>query len=302
MLYLTEETEIKDLIDEMAETKILWLDTEVADYNTKKPRLSLIQILAYPQDINGSRTFIIDVLDKPILIDYFISKIMFNKNIEKVFHNGSYDLIFLGKAEAKNVTCTLKIAKEMPYYILPISKYDLKTLTEKLTDFQEINKEEQGSNWGKRPLTQEQLQYAKMEPVYVAHIHQRLLSILKKNNPDPLDEDLDEIGQRYREIEPQWRLLDSEINCLQERAKKAMRAQNKAETLVFKLSGSDRTKIKVDFAELAQMVIREGIDLHFPITLTKELRAQIGDRLNQLSFTEETITAWRLQSKEATDN
>jgi len=39
---------------------------------------------------------------------------MLNPAIEKVFHQASYDLKFLGKTKAKNVTCTLEMA--IPYY------------------------------------------------------------------------------------------------------------------------------------------------------------------------------------------
>ena len=64
--------EIKEIILDLTDTDILWVDTEVADYKTSHPRLSLIQVLAYPQDTRGDRaaplrdrTYMIDVLDKP---------------------------------------------------------------------------------------------------------------------------------------------------------------------------------------------------------------------------------------------
>ena len=52
MHYLTDATEIKAQINQLCSSKILWLDTEVADYRTPNPRLSLIQVLANPTD-NG---------------------------------------------------------------------------------------------------------------------------------------------------------------------------------------------------------------------------------------------------------
>ena len=195
MYYLREKLEIENEINEFAETDILWLDIEVADYKTKQPRLSIIQVLAYSHDVNGSRTCILDVLDRPDLIELFINKIMANEQIIKVFHNASYDLRFLGTKKAQNIICTLEMAHSIPYYLLPVNSYSLKSLSETLTNFKNISKDEQSSDWGIRPLSQKQLQYAKMETVYLAQIYQKLIILEAKLTPDPLTEDLEALGQ-----------------------------------------------------------------------------------------------------------
>jgi ribonuclease D len=297
MYYLREKLEIENEISEFAETDILWLDIEVADYNTKQPRLSIIQLLAYPHDVNGSRSCILDVLDRSDLIELFINKIMANEQIIKVFHNASHDLRFLGSKKAQNVICTLEMARSIPYYLLPVKSYSLKSLTEALTDFKKISKDEQTSDWGLRPLSQKQLGYAKMEPVYLAQVYLKLLELQEKTKPDPRIDDLDIIGQRYQQIEETWRLLDSEINHLKERGKKAMQAQNKRETITFKLSSSERTTFKIDFAELVELVKNKGIDLHFSVTLTKKIQEKISSYLDELVLDENTITVSRLISK-----
>ena len=101
MQYLTKVNEIEAKIALFASAKTLWLDTEIADWNTSYPRLSIIQVLAEPKTNNA---YILDVLDKPDLVDYFINKIMVNPQIEKVFHNASFDLRYLGEKLAQNVT------------------------------------------------------------------------------------------------------------------------------------------------------------------------------------------------------
>ncbi|MGV2390659.1 MAG UNVERIFIED_CONTAM: hypothetical protein LVR29_27875 [Microcystis novacekii LVE1205-3] len=53
MSYLTESDTIRNAIDHFCHFPILWLDTEVADYDSKTPRLSLIQILADSTDLTG---------------------------------------------------------------------------------------------------------------------------------------------------------------------------------------------------------------------------------------------------------
>ncbi len=105
MPYLTESDAIRNAIDHFSHFPILWLDTEVADYDSKTPRLSLIQILADSTDLTGERVTILDVLDRPDLTNYFITKIMLVDRIEKVFHNASYDCKFLGgKSQVKKIT------------------------------------------------------------------------------------------------------------------------------------------------------------------------------------------------------
>ena len=175
MSYLTKPETIRQAIDELTTYNILWMDTEIADWNTPYPRLSLIQILGsnlYDQ----KKTFhIFDILDKADLINYFVEKIMINSCIEKVFHNASFDVKYLGgKDQAKNVTCTLKIAKKITKQKLKTPNLKLKTLAQWLCGFQvELN--EQVSDWGQRPLTNNQLEYAKLDVIYLAKVHQYLL-------------------------------------------------------------------------------------------------------------------------------
>lgn len=60
-----------------------------------KPRLSLIQVLADPHDLTGESTDILDVLDRNDLVRYFVDQIMANSQIEKLFHNASYDRFWI---------------------------------------------------------------------------------------------------------------------------------------------------------------------------------------------------------------
>jgi DNA segregation ATPase FtsK/SpoIIIE, S-DNA-T family len=188
MPYLTEAADIRSLITELTSRPILWLDTEVADWSTPNPRLSLIQVLAEPTDLTGEFAYILDVLDKPDLAIQFAKQIMANPNIEKVFHNASFDLRYLGgKEQAKNITCTFKmvnkLTKKSYYNRLKVSNKKLKTLAVELCQFSNVDQEEQGSDWGRRPLSAKQLQYAKMDTVYLAHVHRHLLALSKGDNP-----------------------------------------------------------------------------------------------------------------------
>jgi ribonuclease D len=293
MPYLTAANDIKALIAKFAQAKILWVDTEIADYKSN-PRLSLIQVLADSTDSTGDATFLLDVLDKPELAKEFINQIMVNPNIEKVLHNASYDIRFLGNDDAQNVTCTLKMARKIPAYILPLPNRQLKTLIETLCGIAYVDKTEQSGDWAKRPLTQKQLEYAKMDAVYLAGVHRRLLEILAQCYPEPATENLTALGEKYQEIEAQWKPLDSEIAEVKERIKAGMLAQKLKDSSYFELSSS--ITMKVDFLTLAKLTQTEGIELNFPVTLTKEIQKQLGELIADPSLEVEEIDSWRLNS------
>lgn len=181
MFYLTQPEEIRKAIASLKTAKILWMDTEVADWYTANPRLSLIQVLTDPNDRKGEGVYLLDVLDKPDLVLEFISQIMASSDIVKVFHSATYDLKLLGKDLAKNITCTLKLANKVHLNTLGTPNRKLKTLAAKLCNFENVDTEEQTSDWGQRPLTVKQLDYAKMDVVYLACVHRHLLKLTNQD-------------------------------------------------------------------------------------------------------------------------
>lgn len=293
MPYLTAANDIKALIAKFSQANILWIDTEVADYKFN-PTLSLIQVLADANDLTGNASFLLDVLEQPELTVDFIDKIMVNPDIEKVMHNASYDIRFLGNDRAQNITCTLKLARKIPYYVLPLPNHKLKTLIEALCGIPNVDKAEQGGDWSKRPLTEKQLEYAKMDVIYLAEVHSHLIEIVDEYCPDSATENLILLGEQYQEIEAQWKPLDSEIAEIKERMKGGMQAQNVTDNSYFKLSSS--TTMKVDFMTLANLAESQGIELNFPVTLTKEVQKQLGKLISHPSLQIEEISSFRLTS------
>ncbi|BCL34901.1 DNA translocase FtsK [Nostoc sp. MS1] len=201
MHYLKEAPEIIDVISQLATAKTLWLDTEIAHWYTSSPKLSLIQVLAKPIDTTGATAYILDVLNKPDLAKYFINQIMVNSHITKVFHNASFDIKYLGGQIAKNVICTLQLARKISRKHLQTSNLKLKTLAVELCNFSNVDIEEQSSDWGKRPLSQKQLQYAAMDTVYLAAVHRRLLEISSPHAVDNIFLPNNDLNQPTKEME-----------------------------------------------------------------------------------------------------
>ncbi|WP_446683022.1 3'-5' exonuclease [Cyanobacterium sp. HL-69] len=294
-MYLTNKDEIKSIILDLRDIDILWVDTETADYKTKTPRISLIQVLAYPDNIDGSRTYLFDVLNQEELVGYFVDHIMMNESITKVFHNAKYDLRFLGGKQTKNVFCTYELAKTIPYHILPVKSKSLKTLTEYFTDFKDIDKNEQSGDWGVRPLKKNQLYYAQMDCVYLAQVYQHLLKLDKimKENQDNIS--LEDLCKRYREIEEQWLFLDSEIKFLKDNIKEKMLDNNLEENNYFKLSERKTNTIKTTIQNLIRLINEKGNSIDFSINLTKNIQKSLGNSLDDLETKVETTISYSLK-------
>ncbi|AKG24507.1 3'-5' exonuclease [Calothrix sp. 336/3] len=301
MPYLTSTSEIQSLIREISQKQILWIDTEVANFQTKNPQLSLIQVLDEPEDMSGDRAFILDVLDNPQGREIFIREIMVNPSIEKVFHNANYDLKFLGGKQGVNITCTLELAKKIPYYLLPVANYQLKTLATHLCEFFQIDKQEQSSDWGKRPLSDEQIEYALLDCIYLAQIHKKLLTITAQIHPEPHTENIDVLTARYQQLEHEYNLINSEYEHLKERIKQAMQAQNIFQTPDFKLKKSHRTTLKVSISDLANFIKSQEIKFDFPLTLTQKMQQELGENIDQLPIEKSTSDVWAL-TKNHQDN
>lgn len=300
MPYLTEVDDILEAIAHLRQARTLWIDTEVADYKSKdKAKVSLIQVLDDSTDLSGDQVSVLDVLEKPKLVNEFIEKIMINPSIEKVIHYATYDLQYLGgKRKAKNVTCTWEIAKSIPYYIIPLPNYQLKTLAESLCHFPPIDKSEQGGDWGKRPLSEKQLAYAKMDSVYVAQVHHRLLQLSQLTNPNPDTEDIDALVTRYRQIEPHWKELDTEIAHLKTRIKKVM-AQRKLTTLNgFQLSSQNRTTRMIKINELVKVLSSYEQTFDLSLRVTSDWSKALGKIFEDLPIEEIKETILILREKE----
>ncbi|KAL0488495.1 DNA polymerase I [Acrasis kona] len=318
---LSEEERINQYIDElvqagkrMEEPLVLFLDTEIADFKTAYKRVSLIQVL--PRDFDD--VTILDVLDKPKCISHFIENVMLKSEITKIFHNAPFDLQFLGGEDCPSVTCTLKLCREVPYHIFPFKAFSLDAVAEQLIsadtetpdEFKQTllytDKEEmQSSDWGVRPLSNEQLQYCAKDVVVLNYIHDRLCFILQ-----PLSDldsgSIESLEGRMNHISSQWKSLDSEMNHLQECLRSVMIKNEVLETPYHKLSTYDRTTTQVPLKVLASVISEKNADVDFQIVLTAKLLKELNkvgidlsdfEHIKKGSVTVNKQPSWRLISK-----
>jgi hypothetical protein len=177
---LTTTADISAAIETLCGFSRLWLDTEIAEYwIPQRRRLSLIQALADGVKPNTKEVIILDVIDQPSLATLFVDRVMKNPSIQKVFHNASFDLDYLGGDDAVNVFCTCNESKVLPEsrVSLPSSK-SLKSLHEHF-GLGEVDKEGQKSDWQRRPLAGWQLKYAALDVVQLRGIHLKLIQLRK---------------------------------------------------------------------------------------------------------------------------
>ncbi|PSF35423.1 ribonuclease D [Aphanothece hegewaldii CCALA 016] len=300
MPYLTDLDDIREAIARYSQVKTLWLDIEVANYQSKdKAKVSLIQVLDDSTDLSGDQVTVLDVLQQPKLVDEFVEQIMIKPDLEKVIHYATYDLQYLGgKRKAKNVTCTWELAKSIPYYIIPLPNYQLKTLAESLCYFPPIDKSEQGGDWGKRPLSEKQLAYAKMDAVYVAQVHHRLLQLSQLTNPNPETENIDALVTRYQQIEPKWKELDTEIYHIKSRIKKAMIQRKINNVNGFQLSSQNRTTKTIKINELVKVLSSSEETFDLSLKVTSDWSKALGKIFEELPIDEVKETIMILREKE----
>lgn len=151
--------------------KTLAIDTEANSLFAYREQVCLIQIST------GTTDYIIDPLPLNDLTP--LGRIFKNPEIEKVFHASEYDILIMNddfNFEFRNLFDTMVAAQ-----ILGREKLGLDTLMEEIVGIK-VNKKYQRANWGKRPLSDDMLQYAQMDTHYLIKIRQALAEELDEKS------------------------------------------------------------------------------------------------------------------------
>ncbi len=164
---ITCSSDLKRLVEVLQSEPIVAVDTESNSLHAYRERVCLIQFTAADQ------TYLVD----PLAFSHLdpLAPLFSNPNIEKVFHAAEYDLLCLRRDfsfEFANIFDTMVAAR-----ILGREAVGLGSVLEEEFEIK-LDKRFQRANWGQRPLSSEQLEYARMDTQYLIPLRQRLFAAL----------------------------------------------------------------------------------------------------------------------------
>jgi len=160
-----------DLPNNLSLGKIIAIDTETMGLDYKRDPLCLVQMSSGNEEVH-----LIQINRKTFKADN-LKKILEDNNIKKIFQFARFDLAVLNyylKAEINNVYCT-KIASKIGRTYT--DKHGLKDLCKELLNI-ELSKQMQSSDWGAETLTEQQVNYAASDVLYLHKIKVELDKIL----------------------------------------------------------------------------------------------------------------------------
>jgi ribonuclease D len=151
-------------IDDFKRVKVLSIDTEYDSFRYFKEILCLIQIHA------NTTTYVFDPLNDLDLS--FLGKYFDNQQIVKILHAADNDIRLLKrdyKFDFENIFDTHRAALLLGFKQLSLEKMITQFVGVELNK----NKKMQRSRWDNRPLTQEQLEYAVQDVIYLPALYEK---------------------------------------------------------------------------------------------------------------------------------
>jgi ribonuclease D len=164
-----------DLPNNLNLGKIIAIDTETMGLDYKRDPLCLVQISSGNEEVH-----LVQINRKTFKADN-LKKILEDNDIKKIFQFARFDLAVLNyylQADINNVYCT-KIASKIGRTYT--DKHGLKDLCKELLNI-ELSKQMQSSDWGSETLTEQQVNYAASDVLYLHKIKEELDKILIREN------------------------------------------------------------------------------------------------------------------------
>jgi len=163
--FIDTVAEVEELAAKLALEKVVAVDTEADSFFHYFDKLCLVQISA------SCGTFLIDPLAVPASAFDALAPVFANPAIRKVFHAAEYDLFVLSRhsgLRVRNLFDTMISAQLMGY---PAVGYG--ALVERHFDVR-LSKDQQRTDWSRRPLKDVQIDYAAADVRYLAELSQIL--------------------------------------------------------------------------------------------------------------------------------
>ncbi len=166
---ITDASKLRDFASRLAKELMIGVDTEANSLHAYRERVCLLQFSTPGED----------ALVDPIALEDIsaLANIFADPKIEKIFHAAEYDLIILQRDYGYpfvNIFDTMTAAR-----ILGRKKVGLGNLLEEMFGIK-VEKKFQKADWGRRPLTQELLDYARMDTHHLIELRNKLKAELEE--------------------------------------------------------------------------------------------------------------------------
>ena len=149
------------------ECDVLAIDTETMGLNNLRDRLCLVQLSNGDGDAHLVK-FDSDVYDCPNL-----KNVLSSNDITKIFHFARFDVAVIKhylSISVPNIYCTKIASKLCRTYT---SSHGLKDLCQELVGIK-VSKMQQSSDWGSENLSEDQINYASSDVLYLHKLKERL--------------------------------------------------------------------------------------------------------------------------------
>lgn len=163
MHYVADADGLRSVAGKLLGERAIAVDTESNSLYAYRERLCLIQVTA------GQHDYLIDPLALPDLAP--LAPVFADAGIVKIFHDAEYDVLTLKRAypfEFASIFDTKIAAMSLGRHNLGLA-----AALEEHFDVQ-LDKRLQRSDWGARPLSEEQKQYARLDTHYLIELARRL--------------------------------------------------------------------------------------------------------------------------------
>src|SRR5687768_16299212 len=163
LLYLDTPQQVELFLDDISGVREIALDTEGASFHRFIDRIYLLQITT------RERSAVIDPI--PIGAPARLGEILEDPAVEVIFHDADYDLRLLHQDygwHVRNIFDT-RIAAQL----LGIRAFGLAALLERYFGVK-LDKKHQRADWSMRPLSQDMLDYAAQDTMYLLELRDHL--------------------------------------------------------------------------------------------------------------------------------
>jgi ribonuclease D len=276
--YITSQPHLQDVIGLIKEAKLVALDTEFTRQTTYYPILSIIQI-AVKNSAGEQENFVVDCISDLDLSELF--GVISDPKIIKILHSSTQDLqIFYHKSGLlpQGVIDTQIMANFCGFGF----SVGYSNLVEQLFQKQ-LDKKQQRSDWQRRPLSKNQLEYALLDVIFLEEMHQIFLeSLLRQNRLEWLREEMENFVQKI--------LFKTDDNLSKNFSFRGRNAKQIAQikSLVLWREGWAR-KVNVPRQHFLKDEVIEKIITHESVEKISDLTSEMREEINQILYAKTEI-------------